>query len=231
MTVATMNYPPAPGWKGRGGAGEAIAVAESETPPESAPEITNAALSGLLAPAEHDEARLLVARQDGYERGQADARGEVEELEAHLRDELGKALRDFAQERDKYFQRVEKEVVSLALAIARKVLHREAQVEPLLLAGLVRVALEKMAASQPVRMQVNPAQVAEWGRYFDTHPEWRTRPEISGDETLAADCCRLETEMGRTELNLENQLKEIENGLFDLLAQRPESKVPVTHAG
>ncbi len=229
MTVATMNYPPAPGWRVAGAQG--AAVAESEVPGEPPPEITSAALTGLLVVEEHDEARLLVARQDGYERGQADARAEVEGIKSRSRDELAKSLRDFAQERDKYFQGVEREVVSLALAIARKILHREAQVEPLLLAGLVRVALEKMAASQPVRMQVHPSQVAAWGGYFDAHPEWRTRPEVSGDETLAADSCRLETEMGRTELNLENQLKEIENGLFDLLAQRPESKAVTDHAG
>ena len=34
--------------------------------------------------------------------------------------------------------------------------------------------------------------------------------------------CILETELGSTELGLESQLKEIETGLFDLLAQRPD---------
>jgi flagellar biosynthesis/type III secretory pathway protein FliH len=34
----------------------------------------------------------------------------------------------------------------------------------------------------------------------------------------------LETELGITDLSLETQLKEIEQGLFDLLAQRPGAK-------
>jgi flagellar assembly protein FliH len=34
----------------------------------------------------------------------------------------------------------------------------------------------------------------------------------------------LETELGETEIGLEAQLKEIERGFFDLLAQRPDSK-------
>jgi flagellar biosynthesis/type III secretory pathway protein FliH len=32
----------------------------------------------------------------------------------------------------------------------------------------------------------------------------------------------LETELGSTDLTLESQLKEIEQGFFDLLAQRPQ---------
>ena len=43
----------------------------------------------------------------------------------------------------------------------------------------------------------------------------------SGDAALEPNQCELETELGVTDLNLETQLKEIEQGLFDLLAQRP----------
>ncbi len=35
--------------------------------------------------------------------------------------------------------------------------------------------------------------------------------------------CMLETEFGSTEIGLETHLKEIEQGFFDLLAQRPGS--------
>ena len=52
---------------------------------------------------------------------------------------------EFARERTKYFADVEAEVVKLALAIAARVLHREAELDPLLLTGVVRVALEKVA--------------------------------------------------------------------------------------
>jgi flagellar biosynthesis/type III secretory pathway protein FliH len=46
-------------------------------------------------------------------------------------------------------------------------------------------------------------------------------PELSGDASLDSNRCQLETELGVTDLSLETQLKEIEQGLFDLLAQRP----------
>jgi flagellar assembly protein FliH len=36
--------------------------------------------------------------------------------------------------------------------------------------------------------------------------------------------CLLETELGVADLGLDAQLKEVEQGFFDLLAQRPEAK-------
>ena len=68
--------------------------------------------------------------------------------------------RDFAAERDSYFHRVEEQVVRLTLAIARKILHREAQVDPLLLTGVLRVALEKIGSnSSNTRLRANPADI------------------------------------------------------------------------
>ena len=46
--------------------------------------------------------------------------------------------------------------MQLALSIARKILHREAQLDPLLLAGIVRVALEKIDGATEVVLRVHP---------------------------------------------------------------------------
>ena len=56
--------------------------------------------------------------------------------------------------------------MQLALAIARKILHREAQIDPLLLTGLVHVALEKLGAGTRVRLRANPADIHFWNEYF-----------------------------------------------------------------
>ena len=44
------------------------------------------------------------------------------------------------------------------------------------------------------------------------------------DPSIEVHNCILETELGTTELGLDAQLKEIEQGFFDLLAQRPDNK-------
>jgi flagellar assembly protein FliH len=46
-------------------------------------------------------------------------------------------------------------------------------------------------------------------------------PELVGNPGLKRGECALETEVGSTQICLETQLKEIEQGFFDLLDQRP----------
>jgi flagellar biosynthesis/type III secretory pathway protein FliH len=52
----------------------------------------------------------------------------------------------------------------------------------------------------------------------------RVVPEVVDDPSLPLERCVLETSLGQTELGVEPQLKEIERGLLDLLAQRPTEK-------
>jgi flagellar assembly protein FliH len=170
-----------------------------------------------------DEVRVKVeqARALGIKEGEAQAGARFERELAAQREAMAKALEDFAREREGYFCRVEAEVVKLAVGIARKILHREVQVDPLLLAGVVRVALEKMAAGTSARLRVHPDHVYAWHDFFANRQDRHPAPELLGDATLGMGHCVLETALGTTELTLEAQLAEIERGFFDLLAQRP----------
>ena len=176
---------------------------------------------------EQVQAREAAARQAGWQRGrqegEAAARGELEKKLVVERATLSGALQDFAKEREAYFRRVEAEVVGLSLAIARKILHREAQVDPLLLAGVVRVSMDKVAVGTHTRLRVPPDQIPAWQGFFAQQPGLLAVPELMGDASLGPGHCLLETELGSTDLTLEAQLKEIEQGFFDLLAQRPQN--------
>ena len=159
----------------------------------------------------------------GHEAGKAEAFAIYEQQLGKCREEVSKTLRDFVGERDTYFQRVEEQVVRLTLAIARKVLHREAQVDPLLLAGILRVALEKIRSNTNTRLRAHPLDIKVWRDYFAQARENFPAPELIGDPEIQSGRCILETELGATEIGLETQLKEIEQGFLDLLAQRPGS--------
>jgi len=174
--------------------------------------------------AEKERGLQEAARAAGRQEGEAAARATFEKQLLQLRESLRGAIADFARERAHYYQQVEAEVVRLALSIARKVLHREAAVDPLLLAGIVRVALDKMESATKVTVRVPPQQVSEFRTYFAQNREPEDAPEVIEDSTLEPNHCKLETSLGTTELGLELQLKEIEQGLMDLLAQKPQSK-------
>jgi flagellar assembly protein FliH len=96
-------------------------------------------------------------------------------------------------------------------------------VDPLLLAGMVRVALDKVESGTKVVVRVHPEQVSDCRSYFARTLEPGEVPEVVEDAAIARDCCVLQTGLGTTELGLEVQLKEIEKGLMDLMARRPEA--------
>jgi len=215
--VAPFVYRPAPGW-------QPPSDPEASTPgvafaPDSSP--------GAAADREprHSQETASAREKEAWERGLQEGiirgRAESEAAMNHQREAIADALREFIHERDAYFHHVESEVVALALAVVRKILRREAQVDPLLLSGLVRVALEKMAISQMARLHVNPSQIPVWQEFFSRQTDLPLVPELLGQAGLEQDQCRLETDLGSSDLNLDSQLKEIEQGLFDLLAQRP----------
>jgi flagellar assembly protein FliH len=143
-----------------------------------------------------------------------------EELERKLvseRERVSGICEQFSRERSKYFKDIEAEVVKLALAIAARVLHREAKLDPLLLAAAVRVALEKLADDSATTLRVPTEELIRWQDFFAAE----SSVQVVGDGRLAVGDCVLETSVGKVELGVSVQLGEIEKGFFDLLQQRP----------
>jgi flagellar assembly protein FliH len=169
------------------------------------------------------------ARAQGRQEGLSETRKVFDEQLGRERSSLAAALAEFTRDRATYFQNVEGEVVQLALSIARKILHREAQLDPLLLAGIVRVALEKIDGATGVVLRIHPENAADWRRYLATQLDPADRPEIVEDPDQPPDRCTLETAMGTAVIGLEVQLKEIEQGLMDLLAARPGTNPDTTN--
>ncbi|HEY6413156.1 MAG TPA: FliH/SctL family protein [Edaphobacter sp.] len=158
------------------------------------------------------DAALREARAEAREEWEA----ELEKRVAEERARVETVCEEFARERGKYFSSVEVEVVKLALAIAARVLHREARLDPLLLAGVVRVALEKVKEDNATVLHVAAAEVEMW------RSEMRSAAmDVVGDERMKPGECSLETSVGKVELGVSAQLEEIEKGFFDLLQQRP----------
>jgi flagellar assembly protein FliH len=172
---------------------------------------------------ERSQRHLAEAFERGCQSARESFREEVVSVLDQHRDQVLEALRKFAVERQDYYRRVEVEVVQLSLAIARKVLHREVQIDPQALAGIVKVTLEKLDRGTKVDLRVHPREVSDWRHYFSRQMEGDTSPEVHEDPSVAPGECRIETSLGSTDLGLESQLKEIETGLLDLLAERPET--------
>jgi flagellar assembly protein FliH len=169
------------------------------------------------------EDRVNRARAEAAASTEARLRAEYEARARAEADKIRHALELFQGERREYFSRVESDVVHLALSIAAKILHREAQVDTMLVAALVRVAIEKLHDGSHVSVRVPPSEVEKW-RSFLANPLNGSTVEIVEDPNLGSGDCVLETDLGSANFSIEAQLKEVERGFFDLLAQRPVIK-------
>src|SRR5580658_2376706 len=150
-------------------------------------------------------------------------RQEYEQKLQAERTSIAAAISAFEAQRVEYFARVEAEIVQLALAIAAKILHREAQVDPMLVATLVRMAVERMREGSSVTVRVGRGRAQQWKDYFAAQST-AARVTVIEDVELSEHDCLLETELGVANFGLETQLKEVEQGFFDLLALRPVSR-------
>jgi flagellar assembly protein FliH len=170
------------------------------------------------APTPAAESGVAAALAEGKRLGEEHAKRALELEISSERSALAQAIKEFERERERYARRAEPEVVKLALAIARKILQREANVDPILLAGVVRSALQRLDSSTKICLRVSPAHSQKWRDSF--RRECEVGLEITADPKFKEDQCRLESEVGTTELSLTGALEEIDERFMELLTQR-----------
>lgn len=169
------------------------------------------------------ESRLIEesrkAFEAGLQRGRLEGRQAEREAQAAAERErvrlAAELIAKFAEERDRYLHAVEHEVVKLALAVAARILRREAQMDPLLLTGAVRVALGQLSASTEVRLRVPVGELALWTEAMALVPNLPIKPTVVPGDGMRLGECLLETELGSVDLGIRAQLAEIERGFFD----------------
>ena len=171
---------------------------------------------------EEETARLVAdARAEGIREGDRLARAGFQEELGRERARVAEVIAGLQQEREEYYSKVEVQLVHFALAIAAKILHREAQVDRMVVAGLVKVMVEKLQQGTRVTVHVHPEAAEGWRHFFHEN----STMQIVEDLSLKPTDCVFETELGTAEVGLDAQLKEIEKGFFDLLAQKPTLKL------
>jgi flagellar assembly protein FliH len=173
------------------------------------------------------EARLAEetrkAFESGRERGREEGRRAEREALApgaaveaeRLRRQTAERIENLARERDRYLLSIEQEVVRLALAVAARILRREAQMDPLLLTGAVRVALGQVTATSEFRLRVPAREADLWKETIALVPRLTAKPLVVADESMLLGECMLESKAGTVDLGIRSQLGEIERGFFD----------------
>jgi flagellar assembly protein FliH len=150
-------------------------------------------------------------RREGEQAGRQQARQELEATLAKLADQI----REMAALRERLRLEVEADLVRLSVAIARRILRRELNIDPDAVAGIVHAAFDKLRLQETIRVEAHPAIVEPLRRLL-AHGNG-SHIEIAADSALAAGAIVFETARGRFDVSVETQLREIERGLTDRL--------------
>jgi flagellar assembly protein FliH len=161
------------------------------------------------------EAGREQGRQEGHKAEHEAQSGSQAATQLQRTQQAAELIESFTQERNHYLQKVEHEVVKLALAVAARILRREAQMDPLLLTGAVRVALGQLSQSTQVRLCVPSAELDLWSEAIALVPNLAVKPTVIAGEGMRLGDCLIETELGSVDLGIRAQLGEIERGFFD----------------
>jgi flagellar assembly protein FliH len=121
------------------------------------------------------------------------------------------------------------ELVKLALAVARRVTKRQAEIDPQILASNLAEAMQLVLHAADVRISVNPAQKATLERLLpELRITWPTlkHVELIEDASVGVGGCRLHTATGHIDADLDSQLDRL---VAELLPhQAPIVDLPAT---
>jgi flagellar biosynthesis/type III secretory pathway protein FliH len=161
--------------------------------------------------------------EEGREQGIQEARETAAEEKRVLLQDADKRRVEIATDlagkiadgRERFLHELEPELIRLSLAIAARILRREAQMDPLFLIGAVRVALGQLAATMQVRLRVPSAESDLWTETMKHIPNLKVKSAVVADDSMQLGDCRIETEMGSVDLGLFPQLHQMEMALLE----------------
>jgi flagellar assembly protein FliH len=149
----------------------------------------------------------------GYEQGErSGAEAAAQRGEAILR-RLTQTVEELATLRAEMIHQTERQMVQLALAIARRIVHREISLNQDLLIAMARVALDRLGDSAQVTVKLNPEEfdatgAARVGQLGAAHVT------VVSDPRVPRGGCRVESSLGTMDAGVDAQLQEIAYALL-----------------
>lgn len=190
--------------------------------PQVMPETRSAGQRGEAEPERQQwEARLRAeleaARREAYQQGIEEGRRlAAAQLESETA-RLARAIEEIAGLKPRLRASAERELVELALAIARRILRRELHVDAEAVLGLAKAALEKASLREVTEVRLHPDLAAPVRAHLARIGAPQSI-EVRQDPSLEPGAVLVETVRGTIDASLETQLDEIGRGLADTLA-------------
>src|SRR5947207_2000089 len=172
-------------------------------PPPPAAAIPEAAAASPPGPSAEEIERAF---QAGVERGRAEARAELETVGTSF----AGSLRELAGFRARLKERYERELLELALGVAREVVQQELAGRPELWLGMIRAAVKRAVDRERIVLRVPPALMAFLrGSLAELRASLEDVKdlELVEDPSLPAGGGVIESRFGEVDIGVETQLE------------------------
>src|SRR5579872_845231 len=160
--------------------------------------------------------RIAAAQRATYQEGEAAGRQAAVVQLQPIMERMARTIDEVAGFRGRLRHEAEADVVSLAMAISRRILNRELATDPEALLGLVRSALDKLDGREVHRVRAQAQDAAVLRQFFERLGSPH-KIEVYADPSLPPGSAIFETTNGSLDASVEAQLKEIERGFTDVI--------------
>jgi flagellar assembly protein FliH len=163
------------------------------------------------------------AHKEAFEQGLAEGR-EAGRAEVHAQVErLAGMFYDLAKPFEQLDAEVERELLSLAMALARQIVRRELKADPTQIIGIIREAIAALpVAAREVRVHLHPEDAAVVKQHLAPTENERAW-QIIEDPVMARGGCRISSATSRIDARLETRLGSI---LSELLGGERDAGAP-----
>jgi len=168
-----------------------------------------------------------VVEREGRARGLAEGiRAAEESYRAKIGrvDSLSAALQE---ERDGFFDRMEPELVRLAVSIAEKIVGQELELRPEIVVDMVQSAMKRLRDRERLRVSVNPRDFERVRSARDdliSAVDGVRKLEVIEDRRVEAGSCVIESENGTLDGRVKTQMDEITRALEGVMPNPEEGE-------
>ncbi len=172
------------------------------------------------------EALEAEAWNEGFHRGYEEGLRIAAEQQQTRVEALAQLVENASADAGRLVRALEQEVVELSLAVAEKVIEREARADPALVLEVIRAALAEIEDETVARVRVNPDDFelvqGRWDEAIARHGGVAAqRAELLPDELVETGGCVVETRVGRVDAQLHAKLAQISTTFHALLDGEP----------
>ena len=171
------------------------------------PEVDVAAIQAQLGQVERD------AFARGFAQGEASATATSSERGEEMLQRLTQTLQDLQRLRAEMIRQTERQMVQLALAVARRIAHREISLDQDLLIAMARVALERLGENARATVRLHPEDFQATGG-ARVGQALGTNVTVLADPHVERGGCRVESDLGTIDAGIDAQIQEIARALL-----------------